>query len=222
MSVIVFDLDGTLVSSADDLIAALNFSLDETGYQSVPSESVAQLVGMGAKVMIQRALEFQDVEWTDAMVQPLFHRFLHYYSDHIAVNTRPFEGVEAALHSLAQDGWKLSVCTNKTEQLARKLLDQLDLTKHFSSIVGGDTFSKPKPSADPILGCIKQSAGELNGSIMVGDSRADIEGARNAGIPSIGVDFGYSPVPIADLNPNRVISHFDNLFEAVLELKHIS
>ncbi|MES0879343.1 phosphoglycolate phosphatase [Roseibium sp. SCP14] len=218
MSVLVFDLDGTLVSSMEDLVATLNVVMTEAGYSAIPEGDIAHMVGMGAKVLIQRALDFNGIEWTEETVAPLFEHFLEYYAANIAVHTKPFEGVITALEMFRKEGWKLAVCTNKAERLTLPLLEELNLTRHFDSIVGGDTFAVSKPHAEPIHGAIQRAGGTVAGSIMIGDSGTDIDAARNAGIPVIAVDFGYTPVPVSELGPDKIISHFDELAVAINDL----
>ncbi|UES45281.1 HAD hydrolase-like protein [Roseibium aggregatum] len=219
MSVLVFDLDGTLVSSMEDLVATLNVVMTSAGHSAIPQDNVANMVGLGAKVLIQRGLEFNGISWTDETVAPLYVHFLEHYAANIAVHTKPFDGVVAALENFRKDGWKLAVCTNKAERLTHPLLATLDLARHFDAVVGGDTFSVAKPHAEPVHGAIHRAGGEIGGSIMIGDSGTDIDAARNAGIPVIAVDFGYTVVPVRDLSPDRVISHFDELAGAVASLK---
>ncbi|QFT32783.1 Phosphoglycolate phosphatase [Labrenzia sp. THAF82] len=218
MSVLVFDLDGTLVSSMEDLVVTLNVVMTAAGHSAIPQDDVAHMVGMGAKVLIQRGLEFNGVDWTDADIEPLFEHFLEHYAANIAVHTRPFDGVVTALEAFRKDGWKLAVCTNKAERLTLPLLTELDLSQYFDAVVGGDTFSVSKPDAEPVHGAISRAGGTVTGSIMIGDSVTDINAARNAGIPVIAVDFGYTPVPVEQLGPDRIISHFDELAGAVAAL----
>jgi phosphoglycolate phosphatase len=218
MSVLVFDLDGTLVSSMEDLVAALNVVMEKAGYTAIPHEEVSHMVGMGAKVLIQRGLDYHGISWTNETIEPLFQRFLVHYAANIAVHTKPFDGVVPALEAFREAGWKLAVCTNKAERLTTPLLAALDLDKHFDSVVGGDTFDVAKPNAEPVHGAIERAGGRIEGSIMIGDSGTDINAARNAGIPVIAVDFGYTPVHVSELGPDKVISHFDELAPAVAEL----
>ncbi|MEP3049348.1 MAG: phosphoglycolate phosphatase [Roseibium sp.] len=219
MSVLVFDLDGTLVSSMDDLVVSLNVVLTAAGHQAVPRKKVGHMVGMGAKVLIQRGLEFNDIAWTEKMVSGLFEHFLEHYADNIAVHTKPFPGVVTALEAFRNGGTKLAVCTNKAERLTVPLLDALDLTQYFDAVVGGDTFPISKPDATPVHGAIERAGGTVSGSIMIGDSITDINAARNAGIPVIAVDFGYTPVPVTKLGPDKVISHFDELAGAIDKIR---
>lgn len=219
MSVLVFDLDGTLVSSMDDLAATLNAVLVKAGHTAVPPKSVRTMVGHGAKVLLQRGLEANGVAWTEESLAPLYQQFLDHYEANIAVHTRPFPGVVQALETFRAEGWKLAVCTNKVERLTLPLMDALDLTRHFDAVVGGDTFAKPKPDATPVLGAIARAGGQAEGSIMVGNSVTDISAARAAGIPVVAVDFGYTPVPVTELGPDIVISHFDDLKGAVSAIR---
>ncbi|MCV0427916.1 MAG: phosphoglycolate phosphatase [Roseibium sp.] len=221
MSVLVFDLDGTLVSSMEDLVATLNVVMTDAGYSAIPQDDIAHMVGMGAKVLIQRALDHNGIEWNDDTVAPLYAHFLEHYANNIAVHTRPFDGVVRTLEAFRKDGWKLAVCTNKAESLTLPLLDELDLSRHFDSVVGGDTYAVSKPDAEPVHGAIQRAGGRIEGSLMIGDSGTDINAARNAGIPVIAVDFGYTPVPVTELGPDIVISHFDELAAAVNALAGI-
>lgn len=222
MSVLVFDLDGTLVSSMDDLLATLTHVLTINGHDAIPAENGRHMVGMGARVMIQRGLAHNGVDWTEAMIEPLYEQFIAHYGANIAVHTRPFEGVVPALRSLRAAGWKLAICTNKTERLTHPLLGALDLAQHFDAVVGADTYPHSKPHAEPVLGAIERAGGTADGSIMIGDSGTDITAARNAGIPVIAVDFGYSAVPVAELAPDIVISHFRELEGAIASLSTAS
>lgn len=218
MSVLVFDLDGTLVSSMEDLVATLNAVLTSNGHSAVPQEKVVHMVGMGAKVLLQRGLDYNETAWTEDTILPLFDQFIEHYAANIAVHTRAFDGVVPSLERFRSEGWKLAVCTNKAERLTLPLLEELDLAKHFDAVVGGDTFRVSKPDAEPVHGAIERAGGSIQGSVMIGDSGTDINAARNAGIPVIAVDFGYTPVPVSELGPDKVISHFDELPAAIAEV----
>ena len=216
--VLVFDLDGTLVDTAPDLLASLNAVLEGRSLGPIPMEGLNQLVGQGARVMLQRGFDMAGEHLDPAEMEILFNAFIEHYSQNIAVASRPFPGVEAALDRFAEAGWKLAVCTNKLEGLARRLLEELDMTARFSTIVGGDTFARSKPDAMPILGAIDRSGGSPARALMVGDSVTDIDAARAARIPVVAVDFGYTPVPVSELGPDRIISSFDALWPAVQDL----
>ncbi|RTL51284.1 MAG: phosphoglycolate phosphatase [Bradyrhizobiaceae bacterium] len=212
---IVFDLDGTLVDSAPDLIGALNFVLGREGLAPVPVKSARKLVGAGARALIERGLELEGRTMSPDRISQLTGDFISYYADHIADETRPFDGVEATLDELSARGFKFAVCTNKLEWLSKRLLDRLSLASRFEAICGADTFGVQKP--DPIIlkQTIAQAGGTVSASIMIGDSGPDVGVARRAGVPVIGVDFGYTPVSIAELEPDAMISHMRDLPHAV-------
>ncbi len=216
--VLLLDLDGTLIDTAPDLIATLNVVLEKQKLAPVALEDARNMIGHGARALLQKGFDAAGVELSDAREQELFSDFIKHYSANIARYSRPFEGVEAALERFASEGWQLAVCTNKLEHLARALLDELDMTRHFAVIVGADTFAKPKPDAMPLFGAIDMAGGSREHSVMVGDSRTDIDAARNAKLPVVAVDFGYTPVPVSELGPDRIISHFDDLWTSVREL----
>jgi len=211
--VAVFDLDGTLIDTAPDLFATLDAVLTEAGYTSLPRSELFGSVGHGSKVMIEYALNFQGVEPTPERVQPMHLHFLEYYEANIAVGSRPFPGVIETLDRLAASGALLAVCTNKFEALSLELLAALGLSARFAAIVGPDTLGVRKPDPAHILGTIERAGGDPARAVMVGDSRADIDAAKAAGIPVIAVDFGYTDVPVRDLTPDYVISHYDALFD---------
>lgn len=212
---IVFDLDGTLVDSAPDLIGALNHILGREGLLPVPVQSARKLVGAGARALIERGLELEGRALTPERISELTGDFITYYADHIADETRPFDGVEATLDELSARGFKFAVCTNKLEWLSKRLLDRLGLSSRFAAICGADTFGVQKPDPVILKQTIARAGGELSSSIMIGDSGPDIGVARRAGVPVIGVDFGYTPISIAELEPDLMISHMRDLAGAI-------
>jgi phosphoglycolate phosphatase len=215
---IVFDLDGTLVDTAPDLINALNFILDREGLPPVPLHSARNMIGAGARRLIERGLELDGRSLGPEDVTRLTGDFINYYAAHIADVSRPFEGLEGALDDLSARGYRFAVCTNKLEWLSKLLLDQLGLSSRFSAICGADTFGVSKPDPAILRQTIARAGGELFSSIMVGDAGPDIGVARRAGIPVICVEFGYTEIPIADLKPDRLINHMRELPAAVEDL----
>jgi phosphoglycolate phosphatase len=215
---IVFDLDGTLVDTAPDLINALNFVLDREGMPPVPLHSARNMIGAGARRLIERGLELDGRSLGLEDVTRLTGDFIDYYAAHIADVSRPFEGLEGALDDLSERGYRFAVCTNKLEWLSKLLLDQLGLSSRFSAICGADTFGVSKPDPAILRQTIARAGGEVSSAIMVGDAGPDIGVARRAGIPVIGVEFGYTEVPIADLKPDRLINHMRQLPAAVESL----
>lgn len=208
---VIFDLDGTMIDTAPDLIASLNHTIAARDLEPVTFDDLTHLVGQGARVMIRRAFALRQQPVTDAEVETLLERFLAHYEANMPGESKPYPGFVACLDRLEAAGFQLAVCTNKLEQLARPLLDTLGLTSRFAAITGGDTFAVRKPDGAHILGTVQKASGNPARSIMVGDSINDIQAAKNAGLPSIGVTFGYSDVPVSELEPSHIISHFDEL-----------
>ena len=215
---LVFDLDGTLVDTAPDLINALNFVLDREGLPPVPLQSARNMIGAGARKLIERGLELEGRVAGIDDISRLTADFIDYYAAHIADASRPFDGLENALDDLQARGYRFAVCTNKLEWLSKRLLDQLGLSSRFSAICGADTFGISKPDPAILQQTILRAGGQLSSSIMVGDAGPDIGVARRAGIPVIGVEFGYTDVPMADLKPDRLINHMRELPAAVRSL----
>jgi phosphoglycolate phosphatase len=216
--IIVFDLDGTLVDTAPDLVNALNYILVREGMPAVPMAAARNMIGAGVRKLIERGLEVDGRDASLADIDRLTNDFIDYYAAHIADESRPFDGLEATLDLLSAQGFRFAVCTNKLEGLSKLLLDQLNLTPRFAAICGGDTFGVSKPDPAILQQTIARAGAELSKAIMVGDAGPDIGVARRAGIPVIGVEFGYTDVPIAELNPDRLIGHFSELPAAIESL----
>ena len=221
MLTIVFDLDGTLIDTAPDLIQSLNFILAQHGLPAVPYNDARPLIGGGARSMIEQALVLDGRSSSTADVDELYIPFIAHYAAHIADRSRPFPEVEPALDRLAATGHRLAVCTNKLEWLSKRLLDTLRLSERFAAICGQDTFGVQKPDPEIFRRTVIRAGGEPKRAIMVGDSVTDIRTARAAKVPVVAVDFGYTDVPVATLLPDRVISSFAELQTVVDDLGHV-
>lgn len=216
--IVVFDLDGTLVDTAPDLIATLNTILASAGLPAIAFETARPMIGAGVRPLLERAMAESGRYPGEAAIDALFARFIEHYQAHIADRSRPYPGLIGALDRLGEEGFTLAVCTNKYEALSLRLLDALGLTPRFAAICGQDTFPMKKPDPQTLRLTIARAGGDASRAIMVGDSEADLRVARAAGIPVIGVDFGYTAIPMAELAPDRLIGHFDALPAAVLDL----
>jgi phosphoglycolate phosphatase len=212
---VVFDLDGTLVDTAPDLINALNFVLEREGMPPVPLHAARNMIGAGARKLIERGLELDGRLIGPQDLARLTSDFIDHYADHIADLSRPFEGLESALDDLQNLGYRFAVCTNKLEWLSKLLLDRLGLSARFAAICGADTFGVSKPDPAILRETVARAGGQLSSTVMVGDAGPDVGVARRAGVPVIGVGFGYTDVPIAELNPDRLINHMRELPAAV-------
>lgn len=216
-ALIVFDLDGTLLDTHVDLVESLNYTIAALDLAPVHYDDLTHLVGHGAKVMIERACKLQGHPLEPDALPALLERFIAHYTESMPGQTVAYPGLIAAMDRLLEDGYRLAVCTNKLEGLARTLLERLQLTHYFDAITGGDTFAVRKPDAAHLLGTVEKAGGDPRRTIMIGDSANDILVARNAGIPSIAVPFGYSDVPIETLEPTRIIASFTELTPALVE-----
>jgi phosphoglycolate phosphatase len=215
---IAFDLDGTLVDTAPDLIGALNWLLREQALPALPLSSARTIVGRGARTLIEQGFAAAGAPLDPVATPTLVERFIELYQGRIAEESRPFEGVEAALDALAGAGALLCVCTNKRTDLSLALLDALDLSRRFSAIVGADRAPAGKPDPRHLIAAIEAAGGRLDRAVLVGDSISDVDAARAAGAPSIVVSFGYTDIPAGELGGDHLIDHFDQLPSLVARL----
>jgi phosphoglycolate phosphatase len=212
---VIFDLDGTLVDSARDLMGTLNFILAREGTPALPVEKAHSLLGAGARALLERGFATNGELVEPARMDVLYSDFLDHYAEHLADETVAFEGVETALATLKARGLILGVCTNKMTDHSIRLLEALKLSPYFSAICGRDAFTWFKPDARHLTLAIEAAGGDAANAIMVGDSKTDIDTALNARLPSVCVDFGYTDIPAIKLGATKVISHFDELVPAI-------
>lgn len=215
--IVGFDLDGTLVDTSGDLAAAVNHALGLAGRPLLAEGAITAMVGGGAKNMLIKALEASGGVPAEDF-RPLYKELLRYYEANIAVLSRPFDGAVAALDRLASAGVKLAVVTNKFESLAARLLDELGLAARFGTLIGGDTLgtANAKPSPAPIHEMVARLGGGR--AAFIGDTAYDVQAARNAGVPSIAVAFGFLSGPVEALGADAVIAHYDELLPALERL----
>ena len=210
---VVFDLDGTLVDTAPDLMAATNHVLSLLKRRPITMTEVRSFVGRGARILIERGVAATGDAIDEASLTYYHAEFLRHYEGHTADRSEIFPGVVALLTRLADSGIKAGVCTNKPEALSRQLLDALDLSRLVGAIIGPDTIGIGKPDAAPYLETVKRLGVPAKNSILVGDSETDILTARAAKVPVIAVTFGYTPKPVAEYGPDHLISHFDEIWD---------
>ena len=215
---IAFDLDGTLVDTAPDLIGTLNWLLAEEGLRPLPLDEARPFIGKGARWMIQRGFQAADVDLPADRLPALFDRFIERYNQHIADESRPYPGVVATLETLKAEGARLAVCTNKLTGLSMSLLEALDLSQHFEAIVGADAAPAVKPDPRHLMAAVDAVGGDIGRAILVGDAATDAGAARAAGAGLILVSYGYTETPAAELGPDVLIDHFDQLPDACLRL----
>ncbi len=215
---LVFDLDGTLIDTAPDLVETLNVIFAREGLPPVPFATARKLIGGGARAMIVRGVEAEGRVLSPTQIERLFDEFIAYYTEHIADRSRPYPGLIETLDQLGRRGHRFAVCTNKLESLSVLLLKQLDLSGRFSVICGQDTFGVQKPNPDILRRTIRAAGGSPKHAIMIGDSETDVRTAKSAVVPIVAVDCGYTERPVAEFEPHRIISHFGELPSALAGL----
>lgn len=215
---VIFDLDGTLVDTAPDLLLATNHVLESLGRRPITMDEVRVFVGHGARALLTRGLAATGELPENYDVEPDYRRFVDYYAENIAEGSAPLPGLIPLLDRLKEAGIAMGVCTNKLEGLSLRLLEALDMLKYFGSVVGPDTVGVAKPDARPFREAVARLGLNNPQALMVGDSETDILTARNAGVPVLAVPFGYTPRPVHELGPDRIIGHFDEGWDAIQDL----
>jgi phosphoglycolate phosphatase len=215
---IAFDLDGTLVDTAPDLVGALNTILAQEALPPLPFDEVRLMVGRGARALLERGFAAAGVPLGADRAPTLVERFIAIYLDRIADDSAPFPGVVEVLTELKAAGARLVVCTNKLTNLSVALLDAVGLTPFFDAVIGADLAPAAKPDGRHVAAAIAAVGGDPARAVMVGDSINDALGARNAGVPSVLVSFGYTEDPVETLGADLVIHSFLDVPQACMTL----
>jgi phosphoglycolate phosphatase len=209
--IIVFDLDGTLIDTAPDLIASLNHALAGEGFEAIDRALLGAHVGMGGRAMIERVFAIGRRRIDPELIERHHQAFVEHYAAGIPGSSRPYPGVLEAIGRGSAAGYAFAVCTNKPEGMAHSLIERLEMGPLFSAITGGDTFPFRKPDPRHLTETILRAGGDPGRALMIGDSRNDIDTAKAAGIPVVAVDFGYTDRHVREFEPSAVISHYDEL-----------
>ena len=212
---IAFDLDGTLVETAPDLIGTLNRMLGARDIPRMPVEAAQHLVGHGALALLRHGFQEAGAVWDEAKAPALLEEFLADYLANIAVHSRPYDGVVETLERLAARGAILCVATNKRTDLSVALIGALGLGRHFAVVCGPDRVSARKPDGAHVREAVQMAGGDPARCVMVGDGAPDVQAAKAAGVPCVVVSFGYTPIPPAELGGDVLIDRFDELEEAI-------
>lgn len=184
---IIFDLDGTLVDTSQDITDALNYALRPYGLKNLTVSDVIGMIGEGISSLVEKILSPEKTHLKDEVVK----RFLEYYSEHLTDHSREYPNVREILEKLA--GFKKAVISNKRESLSKRLLMELDLLVYFDLVVGSDTAGEKKPSAIPVLYVLSELGMSPREVLFVGDSNHDIEAGKKAGVKTVAVTYGYRP-----------------------------
>jgi phosphoglycolate phosphatase len=213
MSLVIFDLDGTLIDSKLDLVHSVNAARGLMGLGPISEQLVSSYVGSGAPVLMRRAL---GPEASEAEVARSLEYFLSYYRAHMLDNTRLYPGVREALDRLVEGGAKMAVLTNKPVRFSRALVEGLGLSGHFFQVYGGNSFEQKKPDPIGIETLLGESGAARESTVMVGDSAVDVRTARNARVMSCGVSYGFQPETFAEEPPDLLVDNMLQLAEYVL------
>ena len=211
---ILFDLDGTLVDTAPDLMGAHNHVMKKFGYPQKSLDDIKHIAGRGAWIMMQRT--FRDEIKDENLKKEMVKEFINYYAKNIDRGSKPIKGVVKFLEWAKSKQILMAVCTNKQERLAVDLLKKINLSKYFEYIAGCDTFDFNKPDPRHLTNVIEIIGGDVNKSIMIGDSEVDSQSAYNAKIPFILVEEGYTEKNINEIPHKTLIKDFSN-FEKIVE-----
>lgn len=204
------DLDGTIIDTAPDLVGTLNDVLLEFSFDKTDYDLAKRAVGYGSRALITGAFERSGQSVDPSQIDDMQARFLESYAQRLTRLSKPFPGVVRTLKDLSQQGVDISICTNKPGYLARPLIEELGLTPLFSRIVGSDDVKRKKPDAAHIFSSAGHR-GHKGWIVMVGDSLPDVLSARNAGVPSIVMAYGYSTIPAIKLGADYILRNFRDI-----------
>ena len=216
---LIFDLDGTLVDTAPDLLGATNAVMAAEGLPRIPPETLRHMVGFGARSLIEQAMEAVGRVLAPAELPPLLDIFMAHYRAHIADHSVLFPGVRETLTALKADGARLAVLTNKPQELADLLLPAIGIQHFFAEVYGAGRMGYVKPDARIFHDVVRDIGGHDDGSVMIGDSITDLNTARAANAPCILFSYGYTPIPAKDLGADLVLDDFTHLPAALKDLK---
>jgi len=211
----IFDLDGTLADTAEDLLAAANAVLVPRGLPRLELDRDRSFAGRGARSMIRRSLSLSPVPpeaaEAESIADELYPGLVRVYGERLHHHTRLYDGVPACLDALADAGWRLGVCTNKPEGLALRLLESLGVLGRFGAVLGADSLAVRKPDPVHLAETARRAGARPELCVMLGDTQTDLATARAAGVPCVLVSFGFAAEPLSDLAPDAVIDHFDEV-----------
>ena len=211
---LLFDLDGTLVDTAPDLVETLNRLLADHGHDTLSLESVKKMVGDGARALLERGFTATGGPAPD--MDALFGTFLEIYTANCTEHSRPYPGAPETLARLRDAGYRMGVCTNKPQAPSETILEDLELMPFFEAVAGGDRFPVRKPNAEHLLGTLELMGARDKAAIMIGDSQNDVASARAAGLPVIVVSYGYTMIPPGDLGGDVLIGEIPAALEGLI------
>lgn len=208
---VIFDLDGTLVDTAPDLLATLNVLFSRRGHRAITLSEIRTVIGHGAKALLREGGLLTGNAFSEPEIDELFDEYLDYYGNNIADHSQLFPGGKAVLDACKAENIPLAICTNKLESLTITLLAALNLSDYFQTVIGSDTLPTMKPDPAGVKKILESAGCSAAEALFIGDSETDLKAARNAGVPCVLVDYGYTKIPAHELNPDAVISDLGEL-----------
>lgn len=219
MRTVIFDLDGTLVDTSGDLIAAANACFREMGHGDVLDMATDRATAMrGGRPMLRLGLSRVDPGADEAVVEDWYDPLLIHYGAAIATHSVLYPGVDTAVAALAADGYAVGICTNKPVALAEQLMAALAARTWFGSLVGADTLAVRKPDPAPFRLAVAMAGGDQSRALLIGDTDTDHRTARAAGVPSVLVTFGPGGAEVAALAPDALLASYADLSGVVRRL----
>ncbi|MGA2196264.1 MAG: HAD-IA family hydrolase [Bryobacteraceae bacterium] len=210
---VIFDLDGTLIDSRQDLANAVNATRAHMGLGPLDNQRVYSYVGNGAPELIRRSLGNAA---GDAEISSALRFFMGYYRAHVLDCTTLFPGVQESLERLHHAGKRMAVLTNKPEDMSRAIVDGLGVAGYFFRVYGGNSLETRKPDPSGVAALIEEAGSTRNTTVMVGDSSVDVVTARNAGIACCAVTYGFQPETLDDPAPDKLVDHMEQVVEWIL------
>jgi phosphoglycolate phosphatase len=208
---VIFDVDGTLVDSAADIHAALNHGLALAGCGPEEFAAARRLIGLGLERSVEKVLFDRGFSLEGAELAGIKAASTAYYDAHLLDRTRLYDSVAETLEALLKAGTRMGICTNKRAEATRRILSGLGVVSYFDVIIGREAVSPGKPHPAPLLAAIEALNGECSAAAMVGDTLADMQCARAAGVTAIAVSYGYSDLSVSELGADSIIDDFSEL-----------
>ncbi len=205
---LIFDLDGTLIDSSEDIAWSVNRTLMKLGMEPLPYSVILGYIGWGVRMLLEQAMPVDSHHLLDEARRI----FLDFYGSHLTVKTRLYSGVEETLHHLHARGFKMAIVTNKPIALTKEILNALSLTPHFTPVLGGDSVRNKKPHPESVETVLREHSLSPAGALFIGDSRIDIETGKAAGIGTIGAAYGFrGRMELENAGADQIIDSFDAL-----------
>jgi phosphoglycolate phosphatase len=218
---VIFDLDGTLIDSAEDLHRALNHTLAEYGRKTLDLTTVKSLIGGGLAALVKRGFEAMGPALSPKELEDVVSRFTHHYDEGLLVHTNLYPGVLMTLKTLLKNNRHLGICTNKTYDQSIAILEGLKISGYFDVITGGDSTDRRKPDPKPLLKTLEEMGATPTTALFVGDSEIDVETAVRAGTISILVTYGYANGELKTIGATRIIDDISLIPKVVHEIELI-